>query len=144
MVPSYYIGALESDLGIVIACLPALRQFWAYRTRTQSVLPTRNRQHPNEDFEKMRLRVNARDIFWYRKAQTVGNRVLDATTIFRSRSPPPDACSSGPQSLSRVKTSVLDVWEKRLKKVRDPRYTRGCTRARKNRACMNSETSRLT
>ena len=117
MIPTYYTNAFESNLGIIIACGPAIRQFWAYRKRAQTILPSSRRQYPNEDFEKMRYRVNMRDIFWYRKAQMVGNRVLDATPIFRSRSPPPDASSGSPQSSSQVKTSVLDVWEKGIKKV---------------------------
>lgn len=72
---------------------------------------------PNEDFEKMRYRVNLRDIFWYRKAQMVGNKVFDATPIFRSKSPPPDASSGNPQSSPQVSNFILDVWEKRIKRV---------------------------
>ena len=122
MVPSYYIGAFEPNLGIILSCGPALRQFWAYKTRTKSVLPTRSRQYPNEDFEKMRFRVNLRDVIWYRKAQVVGNRVFDAMPIFRSRSPPPDVSGGSQQSASRVKTSALTVWEQRFKKVRNTSY----------------------
>ena len=63
----------------------------------------------------MRYRINLRDIVWYRKAQMVGNKVYDATPIFRSKSPPPDASSDHPQDSSQVSNSVLDGWEKRVK-----------------------------
>ena len=117
MIPSYYFGMFECNLGMIFACGPAIRQFWAYRSRTHTSLPTKHRQYPNEDFVKMRYRVNMRDILWYRKAQMVGNKVFDATPIFSSKSPPPDASSGNPQSSSQVSNSVLDVWEKRIKRV---------------------------
>lgn len=117
MIPAYYISSFECNLAIILACGPAIRQFWAYRSRTHTSLPTKRRQYPNEDFEKMRYRVNLRDVFWYRKAQMVGNKVFDAAPIFRSKSPPPDGSSGDPQSSSQVRNSILDVWEKRMKKV---------------------------
>lgn len=117
IIPAYYFSSFECNLGIIFACGPALRQFWAYRTRTHSLLPTKARQYPNEDFEKMRYRINMRDIFWYRKAQMVGNRVFDASRIFRSQSPPPDASSSSPHSSSQVSNSILDVWEKKVRNI---------------------------
>ena len=117
MVPAYYFTMFECNLGIIFACGPAIRQFWAYRSRTHTSLPTNDRQYPNEDFVKMRYRVNLRDILWYRKAQMVGSKVYDATPIFRSKSPPPDASSGQAQSSSQVSHSVLDVWEKRIKRV---------------------------
>jgi len=115
IIPAYYFSSFECNLGIIFACGPALRQFWAYRSRTHTSLPTKARQYPNEDFEKMRYRINMRDIFWYRKARIIGNRVFDASPIFRSRSPPPDASSSNPQSSTQVSSSILDVWEKRIR-----------------------------
>ena len=120
MVPNYYISMFEGKLGIILACAPAVRQFWAYRTRTRTSLPTKHRQYPNEDFEKMRYRVNLRDVIWYRKAQMVGTKVFDASPIFRSMSPPPDATSGNPQNSSKVSNSALDVWERRIKKVFAP------------------------
>lgn len=110
-------------LGLITAVLSIgraatiLRQFWAYRSRTHTSLPTKARQYPNEDFEKMRYRINMRDIFWYRKAQIIGNRVFDASPIFRSKSPPPDASNSNPQSSSQVSNSILDVWETKVRNV---------------------------
>ena len=104
MIPNYYISMFEGKLGIILACGPAVRQFWAYRTRMHTCLPTKHRQYPNEDFEKMRYRINLRDIFWYRRAQAVGT----------SMSPPPDTTSGNPQDSSQVSNSVLDVWEKRI------------------------------
>lgn len=115
IIPAYYFSSFECNLGIIFACGPALRQFWAYRSRTHTSLPTKARQYPNEDFEKMRYRINMRDIFWYRKARTIGNRVFDASPIFRSRSPPPDASSSNRQSSTQVSSSILDVWEKKIR-----------------------------
>lgn len=115
--PSYYFSMFEDKLGIIFACGPAIRQFWAYRCRTNSSLPTRRRQYPNEDFEKMRYRVNLRDIFWYRKAPMVGDRVFDAARIFQHEKPPPDASGNNPKAWSKVKNSILDVWEKKFKSI---------------------------
>ncbi|KAL8854382.1 MAG: hypothetical protein Q9221_000869 [Calogaya cf. arnoldii] len=105
----------EDKLGIVFACAPALRQFWAYRTRTHTFLPSKQQQYPNEDFEKMRGRINLRDIFWYRKVRTVGDRVFDATPIFRSKSPPPS--SDDPKSSAKINNSILDIWENKIKRT---------------------------
>lgn len=107
----------EIRLGIIFACAPAIRQFWAYRTRTKSVLPTQHRQYPNEDFEKMRYRINMRDVFWYRKASMISGRVFEAARVFQSTTPPPDASSGDPQSSSEVSHSALDMWEKRIKNL---------------------------
>ena len=117
MIPAYYCTMFECKIGIILTCGPAIRQFWAYRGRTHTCLPTKARQYPNEDFVKMRYYINLRDIFWYRKAQVVGDKVLDGTPIFRSKSPPPNATSGHPQSSSQVSKSVLDVWEQRIKRV---------------------------
>lgn len=65
----------------------------------------------------MRYRVNLRDVFWYRKAHMIGNRVFDAAPIFRSKAPPPDGSSGNPQISSQVSNSILDVWERGMKKV---------------------------
>ena len=117
MIPAYYCTMFECKIGIILTCGPAIRQFWAYRNRTHTCLPTNARQYPNEDFVKMRYHINLRDIFWYRKAQVVGDKVFDATSIFRSKSPPPDATSGHPQSSSQVSKSILDVWEQWIKRV---------------------------
>ena len=117
MVPSYYLSAFESKLGIIFACGPALRQFWAYRTRTHTSLPTKRRQYPNEDFKKMRARINLRDIFWYRKAPMVGNKVFDAASIFQAKNPPPGDTGNNPQSSSEGSNSVLDSWENRVRRI---------------------------
>ncbi|KAL9611375.1 MAG: hypothetical protein Q9204_009024 [Flavoplaca sp. TL-2023a] len=105
----------EDKLGIIFACAPALRQFWAYRTRTHTFLPSKHQQYPNQDFEKMRSRINLRDIFWYRKAHSVGDRVFEATPIFRSRSPPPS--SDDPERPKKINSSILDIWENKIKHV---------------------------
>ena len=65
----------------------------------------------------MRFRVNMRDIFWYRKAQVLGNKVYDATPIFRSQSPSPNTSSGQTQIPSQVSNSVLDVWDNRVKRL---------------------------
>ncbi|KAL8890164.1 MAG: hypothetical protein Q9215_002639 [Flavoplaca cf. flavocitrina] len=113
MVPSYYLTMFEDKLGIIFACAPALRQFWAYRTRTNTFLPSKQQQYPNQDFEKMRSRINLRDIFWYRKAHPVGDRVFEATPIFRSKSPPPS--SDDPERPKKINSSILDIWENKIK-----------------------------
>ncbi|KAI4234516.1 MAG: hypothetical protein L6R40_006721 [Gallowayella cf. fulva] len=83
MMPSSYINAFEYHLGILVACGPAIRQFCAYRGRTHTFLPSKQRQCPNQDFEKMRYRITMRDIIWYRKALMLGDRVIDAASIFQ-------------------------------------------------------------
>ena len=119
MVPNYYIGVLEGRLGIIFACGPAIRQFWAYRKRMHSFLPSRGRQHPNEDFEKMRYRINLRDIFWYNKAPMINGKVLEAARIFQTkRSPPPtDGSADDLQDSQKMGRSAMDLFEQRLKKV---------------------------
>lgn len=117
MISSYYFSGFESELGIIFACGPALRQFFSYRRRTHSVLPTRYIQHPNEDFEKMRFRINSRDIFWYREPPMNSNRVFDARRIFQSKTHPPEPSSRNPESTSNISSSILDVWERKLKNI---------------------------
>ena len=117
MVPNYYFSMFEGKLGIILACGPAVRQFWAYKTRMRTCLPTKHRQYPNEDFEKMRFRINLRDIFWYRNAQVADTKAFDAPPILRSMSPPPDITSGNPKDSSQVSKSVLDVWEKRIQNL---------------------------
>ena len=113
-VPVYYLFCFEEKLSVIFACGPALRQFFAYTSRVRSCLPTRNRQYPNQDFEKMRWRINIRDIFWYRQAPMTGGRVLDAAPTFqRLRTPPPDPGHSNVEK-EKVKSSKLDVWERKL------------------------------
>ena len=65
----------------------------------------------------MRYRVNFRDIVWYRKAQMVGNRVIDATPTFRSKPPPSDVSNGQSPDSSLASNSILDVWEKRVKRL---------------------------
>ena len=119
MIPSFFFVMFESKMGMIFACGPALRQFLAYYHRTRSTLPSKSaQQYPNEDFEKMRFRVNLRDIFWYRKANMSGSRVIDARPIFWSKSKsPPDASSSDPATSSKVNHSVVDLWERRVKNL---------------------------
>ena len=117
--PTYYFFDFEAQLGVIFACGPAIRQFCAYYHRTRSFLPTRHRQYPNEDFEKMRWRINLRDLFWFRQAPMTGNRVFDAAPIFQRRlASPPDPENSGDsKSLEKVTNSILDVWERRIKQL---------------------------
>ena len=116
LVISYYFSTFETLLGIILACGPAIRQFFAYRKRTKSYLPNRERQYPNEDFEKVRFRVNLRDIFWYRHASMTGSRVFEARPIFRSSpTPPPRAKENNIENTEKVSNSILDVWESRVK-----------------------------
>ena len=47
-----------------------------------------------------------------------GNRVFDAAPIFRAKATPPPVPRAGdPKSAEKVKTSVLDVWEKRIRNM---------------------------
>ena len=78
---------MEDKVGIIIASAPALRQFFAYVQRTGTVMPSKYRQYANEDFVKMRWRINIRDIFWYRSPHPISGRILDAQPIFRQKAP---------------------------------------------------------
>lgn len=73
-------------MGIICACAPAIRQFVAYVKRTGTVLPTKDRQYPNQDFVKMRRRINLRDIFWYQSPHLITGRVLEALPVGTQRS----------------------------------------------------------
>ena len=117
IVPSAYITSLEFNLGIIFACGPAIRQFWACKNRTPTYLPSSHRQCPNKDFKKMYCRINQGVILSYYKAQMVGDKVYKVKSIFRSRSPPPIDSSSSSEDFSRVRNSVLNVWERRIKKI---------------------------
>lgn len=118
MVPSYYFSSFEERLGIILACGPAIRQFFGYRMRTKSYLPTKERQYPNEDFEKIRLRINLRDIFWYRNAAMNRDRIIDAHPTFQSKPrPPPQALKDDPVSTDKVRNSILDGLRNRIKSL---------------------------
>ena len=117
MIPSYYFSMLEIKLDMIFACDPALRQFLTYRKRTKSFLSTKHRQHPNENFEKMRYRINIRDIFWYRKAFMIENRVIDVARIFQSKTSSSNAFGDDSNIFFKVSSSILDVWENRIKNV---------------------------
>ena len=114
---SYYVCMFEVKLDIIVACDPALRQFWTYRKRTKSWLSIKKRQYPNENFKKMRYRINLRDIFWYRKTPMIGDRVYEAARIFRNESSSSDAISGDPQNSTKIKNSVLDSWKNRIQNV---------------------------
>lgn len=104
----------EERFGNLFACAPAIRQFVAYYQRVGTSLPTYYRQDSNQDFVKMRHRINLRDVFWYRKAETLNGRVLEARPIFQKAiEPPPMSTSEDLQSMAQ--SSVLDLWLKRIK-----------------------------
>ncbi|KAI9670342.1 MAG: hypothetical protein M1831_006556 [Alyxoria varia] len=89
IIPSNTFTLVEDKCGIIFASCPALRQFFAYRRRLGTSLPsTQHRQPPNADFESMRMRINVRDIFWYRKplASEPGKPIRDPRPIFQKRS----------------------------------------------------------
>ena len=73
---------MEERFGNIFACAPAIRQFFAYYHRVGTILPTEDRQKPDEDFVKLRRRINFRDIFWFRNADMVNGRVLEAKVFF--------------------------------------------------------------
>ena len=64
--PNKWFSMIEEKLGIIFACGPAVRQLFAYRSRTGTFLPSGQRQERNEDFNRMRRRITLRDIFWFR------------------------------------------------------------------------------
>ena len=77
---------VEGEMGIICACGPAIRQFVAYIHRTGTAFPSNARQHPNEDFVKMRRRINLRDLVWYQAPKLIAGRVLDAFPVRTQRS----------------------------------------------------------
>ena len=84
IVTSKWFASVEEKFGIVFACAPAIRQFFAYRARTGTVLPsTTQRQFPNQDFIRMRRRITLRDIFWFERPSTTKGRVIDARPIMQ-------------------------------------------------------------
>lgn len=117
IVPFYYITLFESKLGMILACGPALRQFVEYRRRTRSFLPSRWRQYPNEDFAKMRLRINMRDLFWYRHPPMVGNRVLEARRVLHLGNSAPPVPSNNATEAAQVTRSALDTLQERLRRA---------------------------
>ena len=86
-----------------------MRQFFTYRRRMKTFLPTKSRNRPNDDFVAMRKRIKLRDIFWYRK------KASEEVT------PPPGAPPNKPEHVSRhdpeVKFSALDRVERGIASV---------------------------
>lgn len=66
LVPDYF-KLVESKLGVVLACGPTIRQFFAHYNREHSFLPSANRPPPESDFRLFRHRVNVRDVFRFGK-----------------------------------------------------------------------------
>ena len=130
---------IEDNFGVIFACAPAIRQLYAYHRRTGTILPGKDRQRPNEDFKKMRRKINFRDIFWYRQAVLTEGRVRDAHPIFQHQANSDTECLAAPEYppndvppeclLSDIppeslpdapppvtQKSVMDWWEDRIKK----------------------------
>ena len=112
---------IEDNFGVIFACTPAIRQLYVYRHRTGTFLPRRDRQKPNEDFRKMRRKINFRDIFWYRQAVLIGGRVRDAHPIFEHQADSDIECLAVSERLPSdappiTQKSVMDWWEDRFKK----------------------------
>ena len=100
---------IEDNLGIVFASAPAIRQFFAYHHRTGTFLPSDRRQLPNEDFARMRRRVNLRDIFWHRNAGASDQRpiICDERSV--------DAQSSSKADTLAAHKSALDYWQAKIR-----------------------------
>ena len=109
-------------MGVVFACAPAMRQLYGYYHRTGTLLPGKERQRPNEDFQRMRRKINIRDIFWYRHAILKDGRVRDAHPIFQRHASSDTESPAAPQRLpsdtpQEAQKSVTDWWEETIKKV---------------------------
>lgn len=100
---------MEERFGHIFACAPAIRQLVAYRQRVGTSLPTQHRQKPNKDFVKMRRRINLRDILWYREAEMINGKVLEARPIFVPATEPASRETSE-YSEAASQPSVLDSW----------------------------------
>lgn len=104
---------VEEQGGIIFASCPAVRQFFAYRIRTGTALPTKLRQGSNTDFVSMRRRINFRDIFWYRKPIVEGGRVSDVTPTFITKLS--KSSTSHTRARNDLEKSPLDIWEDKAK-----------------------------
>ena len=113
---------IEDNFGIIFACAPAMRQLYVYRHRTGTFLSRKDRQRPNEDFRRMRRKINIRDIFWYRQAVLKEGRVSDAHPIFKHQANSDIECLAAPERLPSdappvTQMSVMDWWEDKIKRV---------------------------
>ncbi|KAL9094317.1 MAG: hypothetical protein Q9165_003458 [Trypethelium subeluteriae] len=120
--PNQWFGMIEETFGTGFACAPAIRQLYGYYRRTGTILPGKDRQSPNEDFLKMRRKVNIRDIFWYRQAILKDGRIRDAYPIFQRKTGSDIERLAVPERLPSdappvTEKSVLDWWEGGIKKV---------------------------
>ncbi|KAI9696360.1 MAG: hypothetical protein M1820_008202 [Bogoriella megaspora] len=115
MIPSYYISAFEFEFGIILASCPMLRQMIAYRRRTKSFLPTKERQYPNEDFEKTRVRVAQRDIMRSNNPSLRDNEVIGNAVALTGASDSPSGLALNDRE--EVRQSALDLWHRRIKNL---------------------------
>ena len=110
LMPNKWFGMVEEKCGIIFACGPAVRQFFAYRAKTGSFLPSKSQGPRNEDFTRMRRRITLRDVFWFRPNALAESRATQP----KSRT----SLSENEQTKSDVEAtaqiSVLDTWWGRL------------------------------
>lgn len=111
--PADTFSLVEEKCGIIFASAPAIRQIIAYRLRVGTFKPSKERQAPDEDFTRFRWRINLRDIFWYRQAPMVNNRVLRPRRIFYP--PPPESNTSATSADAPPEKSMLGVVGEKIK-----------------------------
>ena len=109
MLASSSCSLVETEMGIICACGPALRQFIGYVKRTGTALPSKSRQYPNEDFVKMRRRINLRDLLWYQAPNLIAGRVLDALPVRTQR--------TKEDIEETAQRSVLGEWRRKISDI---------------------------
>ncbi|KAL9087210.1 MAG: hypothetical protein Q9159_003777 [Coniocarpon cinnabarinum] len=112
LMPNKWFGMVEEKLGIIFACGPAVRQFFAYRSRTGSWSPAVRRDAPNADFTKMRRRITLRDVFWYRPMALRDDARSGPTS--KGLNPESEQTKVPAEVDATAATSVLDTWWGRL------------------------------
>ena len=116
-IPSEICSVLEEKFGIILASCPALRQFIVHCIRQRSVKPSSRLQEPDADFVKMRQRIKARDILWYRKKENKELPLAAGPGSARERVPSPEE--------PEAQDSALDVfWAKFSGVFRSPSPSR--------------------
>ena len=102
----------EEKCGMIFACGPTIRQFFAYWRRVGTILPSHKRQKPEEDFVRMRRRVELRDLFWFRQPVMRDGRVIEVHPLFHGDKESPQIAQAV-EATAHV--SVFDAWRVKTK-----------------------------
>ncbi|KAI9723458.1 MAG: hypothetical protein M1828_004188 [Chrysothrix sp. TS-e1954] len=116
IMPPNTFSMVEEKLGIVLACCPALRQYFTYIRRTGTPFRSQKRQPPDADFVGFRQRVKWRDIIWYRNSDSISS----GSNTGALPKPTPGAIRDGTNKEEPpidAKQSPLDAWANKVKRA---------------------------